>query len=99
MNFITAILTSLPESYNNLVLVLESQKDITLDFILNRLIEENQKRNNIKDSSNQSQVFSSKSKRKFRKGKQLPNKDIVCPYCHKVGHPEYKCWEKYPKSK
>ena len=42
-NFIAALLLSLPESYKNLVMILKSMKDLTLEFVIGRLLEEDHK--------------------------------------------------------
>src|SRR5579871_1861026 len=42
-SYITALLLNLPESYKYLVTILEAQKDLTIEFIIRRLIEEDQK--------------------------------------------------------
>ena len=83
-SFIAALLLSLPESYNNLVIILEAQKDLTTEFVIGRLIEEDQKQNN---NSNQpkSNTFSTKSTNSNSRFSKV-NKDIICHHCKKPRH-------------
>src|SRR5579871_60122 len=96
-SYITALLLSLPESYKYLVTTLEAQKDLTIEFIIRRLIEEDQKRSNDSTES-QINAFTTKStnlKTKFLKA----NKDIICHHCKKPGHYIKDCWIKDPSKK
>src|SRR5579871_5374939 len=83
-SYIAVLLLNLPESYKYLVTILEAQKDLTIKFIIGRLIEEDQKQSNDLTEF-QITVFATKStnsKSKSSKG----NKDIIYHHCKKLGY-------------
>src|SRR5579871_6026887 len=91
-SYITALLLSLPKSYKYLVTTLEAQKDLTIEFIIGRLIEEDQKQSNDSTES-QINAFATKSTNSKSKSSKA-NKDIICYYCKKPGHYIKDCWIK-----
>src|SRR5579871_4756911 len=96
-NYIAALLLSLPESYKYLVTTLEAQKDLTIEFIIGRLIEEDQKQSNDSTES-QINAFATKSTNLKSKSSKV-NKDIICHHCKKPGHYIKDCWIKDPSKK
>src|SRR5579871_2370610 len=96
-SYIAMLLLSLPESYKYLVTTLEAQKDLTIEFVIRRLIEEDQKQSNdsIESQINAFPTKSTNSKSKFSK----VNKDIIYYYCKKPGHYIKDCWIKDPSKK
>src|SRR5579871_5712537 len=96
-SYITALLLSLPESYKYLVTTLEAQKDLTIEFIIGRLIEEDQKQSNDSTES-QINTFAIKSTNSKSKSSKA-NKDIICHHYKKPGHYIKDCWIKDPSKK
>src|SRR5579871_2305045 len=91
-SYITALLLSLPESYKYLVTISEAQKDLTIKFVIGRLIEEDQKRSN---DSTESQINAFAIKSTNLKSKSLKaNKDIICHHCKKLRYYIKDCWIK-----
>ena len=91
-----ALLEGLPEEYEMLKTVLEGQELQDFEAIVARLLirEDQLKRKGEKNGNNvaQSAAFvATDRKRRF-------NKNIVCHYCNKKGHPSFKCF-KNPESK
>src|SRR5579871_2318055 len=97
LSYITALLLSLPESYKYLVTTLEAQKDLTIEFIIGRLIKEDQKRSNDSTES-QINAFTTKSTNLKSKSSKA-NKDIICYHCKKPGYYIKDCWIKDPSKK
>jgi hypothetical protein len=89
-NFVIALLNSLPDSYNNLVLFLESQENLTTTLVINRLIEEERKRNQNKDVHT--------TRMPHEKALLISNRNkLICKHCFKNYHEEKDCWIKYPE--
>src|SRR5579871_4048071 len=97
LSYITVLLLSLPESYKYLVTTLEAQKDLTIEFVIGRLIEEDQKQSNDSTES-QINAFITKSTNSKSKSSKA-NKDIICHHCKKPGHYIKDCWIKDPSKK
>src|SRR5579871_2824500 len=83
-SYIATLLLSLLESYKYLVTILKAQKDLTIEFIIGRLIEEDQKQSNDSTES-QINAFATKSTNLKSKSSKA-NKDIICHHCKKPGH-------------
>src|SRR5579871_2888411 len=96
-SYIAVLLLSLPESYKYLVTTLEAQKDLTIEFIIGRLIKEDQKQSNDSTES-QINAFATKSTNSKSKSSKA-NKDIICHHCKKPGHYIKDCWIKDPSKK
>src|SRR5579871_5006221 len=91
-SYIAVLLLSLLDSYKYLVTTLEAQKDLTIEFVIGRLIKEDQKQSNNSTES-QTNAFATKStnlKSKFSK----VNKDIISHYYKKLGYYIKNCWIK-----
>src|SRR5579871_4156159 len=97
LSYITALLLSLPESYKYLITILKAQKDLTIKFIIERLIEEDQKQSNDSTES-QINAFTTKSTNSKSKSSKA-NKDIICHHCKKPGHYIKDYWIKDPSKK
>src|SRR5579871_6921396 len=97
LSYITVLLLSLPESYKYLVTILEAQKDLTIKFIIGRLIKEDQKQSNDSTES-QINAFVTKSTNLKSKSSKA-NKDIICHYCKKPEHYIKDCWIKHLNKK
>src|SRR5579871_3601331 len=91
-SYITALLLSLSESYKYLVTTLEAQKDLTIKFVIGRLIKKDQKQSNDSTES-QINTFATKSTNSKSKSSKA-NKDIICHYYKKPGHYIKDCWIK-----
>src|SRR5579871_2216721 len=93
-SYITMLLLSLPESYKYLITILEAQKDLTIKFVIGRLIKENQKQSNDSTES-QINTFAIKSTNLKSKSSKA-NKNIICHHCKKPEHYIKDCWIKDP---
>jgi hypothetical protein len=92
-SFITALLISLPETYNNLITVLEAQKDLTSSYVIGKLLEEERKK--VEGSSTTtSTAFKAKTPYQ-NKSKKV----TTCFHCHRSNHRSSECWTKYPHKK
>lgn len=91
MDVICHLLLTLPKSYDNLVTALETMnpKDLTLEFVKSRLLDENVKRNSGGSSSKPSESHAM----------HVRNPDIVCFRCGKKGHVKSMCKSKVKKKK
>lgn len=90
---VATLLGSLPESYGNLVMSLESREeaDLTTNIVQAKLIDEYKRR------QYKSGLQCGDSALKVTKGKLNQNKGRVCFFCHKAGHfksdcMKYKSW-------
>ena len=83
-SFITALFISLPESYSNLIMALEAQKDLTSTYVIRKLLEEERKwREN--DSILSITAFKAKTQQKRQPKTKVYN------YCHNIRHTEDEC--------
>src|SRR5579871_4949533 len=87
----TALFTSLPKSYNNLIIILELQTNLTPTLVINYLIEE-ERRRNVGTTSTQTAAFAVTNKR----GKKKRSTWLTCTYCKIRGYMEKDCFKKYP---
>ena len=102
-DLISTLLNSLPSSYDNLIISLESRGDeITLDFVHARLLQEELRRE--KRGEEGETLFISKTENKkeeanlTKSGKKLLSKEelskVTCYYCNKKGHFANRCFKK-----
>ena len=102
-DLIATLLNSLPSSYDNLIVSLESRADqIDLDFIHARLLQEELRRD--KRGEEDETLFISKTETKKEEanltkgGKKLLSKEelskVTCYYCNKKGHFANRCFKK-----
>src|SRR5579871_6919019 len=91
-SYIITLLLSLPESYKYFITILEAQKDLTIEFVIERLIKEDQKQSNNSTES-QINIFTIKSTNSKSKSSKA-NKDIICHYCKKPRYYIKDCWIK-----
>src|SRR5579871_6512433 len=92
LSYITALLLSLLESYKYLITILEAQKDLTIEFVIRRLIKQDQKQSNDSTESQLNTFIIKSTKLKSKSSKA--NKDIICHYCKKLGYYIKDCWIK-----
>jgi len=93
--FITVIFTSLPDTYRSIINILELQKDLTPEIVINTLLEEDRRRTlELSSIDTSTTAFTVQSK----KGKQK-NKALIYNYCKRSGHIEKQCWKKYPEKR
>src|SRR5579871_5210672 len=90
----TALLTSLSESYNNLIIIWELQTNLTPILVMNYLIEE-ERRRNVGTTFTQTAAFAVTNKR----GKKKRSTWLTCTYCKIRGHMKKDCFKKYPHKK
>lgn len=83
MDIVCHLLLTLPKSYDNLVTAIETMnpKDITIDFVKSRLIDELGKRN----------MGSSTGKSSESHAMNVKNPDIICFKCGQKGHIKSRC--------
>lgn len=88
-SFVAAMLASLPKSYEGLLVALESRpdKDLTVDFVKGRLLDEGRRRRQEEARDEKALVSSAVSDKKSEKKK----KEKVCYYCKKEGHFKRDC--------
>lgn len=83
MDVICQLLLSLPKSYDNLVTALETMnpKELTLEFVKSRLLDENGKRDGGGSSSKSGESHAMHAR----------NPNIICFTCGKKGHIKSMC--------
>lgn len=88
--FVALMLSSLPASYDGLIMALESRPDadLTVDFVKGKLLDEGRRRVEISGEEKAFATASAGEKQKYfsEKQKVKKNKDKVCHYCKKEGH-------------
>lgn len=83
------LLCSLPSSYENFVIAIESRDTLpTLEALKLKIVEEEQRRTSHQDGTNNDGAFYSSGKKK--KGDKK-NRDFKCYKCGKAGHKSYQC--------
>lgn len=89
LDIICHLLLTLPKSYDNLVTAIETMnpKEITLEFVKSRLLEESRKRGNGEKSGTSSGGHAMHAR----------NPDIICFLCGKKGHIKSMCKSKHQK--
>ncbi|KAK2577585.1 hypothetical protein KPH14_000902 [Odynerus spinipes] len=103
---IAIILGSLPDTYNTLVTALETrpEKDLTLELVKGKLIEEEQRRINLKQNTNGINDVALKVQHKANQDKVTgtsgikAHRGITCFFCKRYGHQKKDCY-KYQKWK
>jgi len=104
---IATLLNSLPDSFENLVVSLESRgNQIDLDFVMARLLQEEMrrgKRNEENDTLfiakvNDKETIKNEEVNLTKSGKRLLSKEemskVTCYYCNKKGHFANKCYKR-----
>lgn len=95
-DLVSTLLYSLPESYETLVVSLESKEEIlSMEDLTARLLHEEQRR---KEAGKASDAMEKSEKAFLSTGKHLgerkpKNKDRKCFYCGKTGHLKKNCWK------
>ena len=102
---LTVLLASLPESYETLVITLESQAEITEQQVIVRLLQEEARRKETHEGSSkegeafymQKQFPGVKKNSKGKKTQQIDKSKDTCHACGKVGHWANECRNKHSK--
>ena len=84
------LLCSLPDRYDSLIVSLESRpsKDLTSDYVINRLLAEECRQHEQAQTNNESIVQSANKAR-------VTSAQVKCTYCKKPNHNEATCYRKY----
>lgn len=91
MMMIMVLLDSLPKDYENLVIALETQKELVdFDFVCNRVLEEFGRRKSQVTNDNEDDQLAFNAN---EKGKEVKFNG-KCNYCHKFGHMAKNCFKK-----
>ena len=101
------LLCSLPASYDNLIIALETHTDaLTADFVRIHLLQDEAWRNDTKSTGQEESTFSTKGGRKNRGNQSNDHqgnksndrghtkKKPKCFYCDKIGHKITDCYKK-----
>jgi hypothetical protein len=96
------LLCSLPESYDNLIVALESRADdLTVEFVTARLLQEEARRKESGSQKADAAFFSKTARNKNYRAKSIrPKRDKSkdkCNYCGKVGHWAEDCYKRLAK--
>jgi len=103
---IATLLNSLPESFDNLIVSLESRSDLELDFINARLLQKEMRRGkrneendalflaktNIENDKKNEEVNLTKTENRFLSKEEMSK--ITYFYCNKKGHFANKCYKR-----
>jgi hypothetical protein len=86
---VMTLLSSLPESFSNLITSLESRADsLSLEFVTSRLVHEEARRREVTSSKEESAFLIENNGRKGQ-GERFNKK--ACFYCGKLGHFKFEC--------
>lgn len=92
---IALLLCSLPESYNTLITALEtrSEDELTIELVMGKLLDEDRKRKNAKDHTDErdDKALKVQSKKFVKTTQKQDTKDITCYFCQKLGHMNRDC--------
>ena len=89
------VLCGLPAKFEHLIVAIDAVADdtkLTMDFVKSRLLQEEQRmvdRGDVKPATDTALVNT-------EQGGGRDRRVVVCGHCHKRGHPDVKCWQKYP---
>lgn len=85
--FVALMLSSLPRSYDGLIVALESRPDadLTVDFVKGKLLDEGRRRVDSESRGDNRALVVSSAKSKSA-GKPKVKKEVLCHYCKKTGH-------------
>ena len=99
------ILNGLPQQYSNLIVALDalgSDQAFTVDFVKSRLLQEEQRIRDRRDTSSSivkseaSALVNSGGSQYNLKGRRGTNRVFKCDHCGKRGHIAPKCWDLHP---
>ena len=99
------ILNGLPQQYSNLIVALDalgSDQAFTVDFVKSRLLQEEQRIRDRRDTSSSivkseaSALVNSGGSQYNLKGRRGTNRVFKCNHCGKRGHIAPKCWDLHP---
>ena len=100
--YCTFFMLSMPMLYQMTVTAIESQAGVTLEAAQNRLLKEWRKRKSQPKGEILVTAMHSKTNR-LKAGNSGTNAEngvtLLCTHCHKRGHVDSTCWDKYPHLK
>jgi len=85
-----AVLNGLPAKFGNIITALDAlgdERSLSLELVKSRLLQEEQ-RDVMRSAASDSLLINEEN----GGGKRA----VKCTHCNRTGHPEQKCWDKYP---